>query len=138
MVSLSSSSKASGSSSRNSFAGGLPPPQASSTPKKRHGKPNGFGFFTPPSKTKSGERNAEGSPLKKRKVAYMDEYEDDHGETLAVNGRTMVLKQNGHGHEKKKSNTAKEIQEQRANLPITKGSYSCILLSVMVLLILCF
>ena len=63
----------------------------------------------------------DGSPQKRRKIAYMDE-DEDHGESLAVSGRTVVV--NGgdaNGKHKKAKRKTREIQEQRAQLPIAKG-----------------
>ena len=45
--------------------------------------------------------------------------DEDHGESLAVNGRTVVV--NGHG-KRKGGSKFKELQLQRAQLPIAKGT----------------
>ena len=63
----------------------------------------------------------DGSPQKRRKIAYMDE-DEDHGESLAVSGRTVVVNgSDANGKHKKAKRKTREIQEQRAQLPIAKG-----------------
>ncbi|KAL5524532.1 PRH1 [Sanghuangporus sanghuang] len=92
----------------------VPPPLASSTPKKRvNGFVNGNSSSTSGPSKLSGINGNE-SPSKKRKVAYMDE-EEDYGERFAVNGRATLL-----GSETK-AQKFQGLQEQRRQLPIAKG-----------------
>ncbi|KAH8114655.1 P-loop containing nucleoside triphosphate hydrolase protein [Phellopilus nigrolimitatus] len=119
----------------------IPPPLASSTPKKRtNGGPNLNlnGVRTPPSLKKAkrynfinGASNADGSPLKRRKtsVAYMEDDEEDHGASFAsINGHTTGFGANQSGKLGKATNSQEKelrklaaLQEQRQQLPIAKG-----------------
>lgn len=107
----------------------IPPPLASSTPKKGAVNGNSDGSFGP-SALKNGRKTStfnnavmNGSPLKKRKVVYMDEDDDDHGQSLLVNGLIRTL--NGRGKPDSQRNKAQkkqqELQEQRRQLPIARG-----------------
>lgn len=109
----------------------IPPPLASSTPKKS--KPNGLLNGV----ERSGSKNTKAAPVneddgasqKRRKIAYMEDSEDeDHGVSLTtLNGHT-----NGHvnGKSESKLNHVREIkrtaelQNQCKQLPIAKGEFS--------------
>lgn len=98
----------------------LPPPLASSTPKKRLSDSFGGAFGRTDKSSRANGINGDESPLKKRKVVYMDENEEDHGESLVVNGRATG--KGGKVHAMAKGpNKFEQLQEQRRQLPIAKG-----------------
>ena len=68
--------------------------------------------------------NLDESPSKKRKVVYMDE-DEDPGESLVINGRATTVNGKDHGSAKAQRKM-RELQEQRKQLPITKGSLNLI------------
>ncbi|KAI5122441.1 hypothetical protein M0805_008753 [Coniferiporia weirii] len=112
-----------------------PPPLASSTPKKRA---NGIvsDVSGSSSKRSKGKANGiirgdgfgemeDGSPLKKRKVNYMDD-DEDHGASLSINGHTTSFSNGKHSNKGGKSEMKElkkhaQLQEQRRQLPIAKG-----------------
>ncbi|EJC98012.1 P-loop containing nucleoside triphosphate hydrolase protein [Fomitiporia mediterranea MF3/22] len=115
--------------STNSSTSKLPPPLASSTPKKRlNGFVNGSSSSSKtPNQTKPNGVNGDASPYKKRKIVYMEENED-HGERLIVNGHTTTTseKVNGKAGHAKASKKFHDLQDQRRQLPITKGKEALI------------
>lgn len=118
----------------------IPPPLASSTPRKRsNGVGHGSGSESPINQVKPIQQNmisialqslTNGSPLKKQKVTYFDEEDEDHGSSLQVNGHVVAT--NGKAGKSEKIH-AKELrqraalQEQRKQLPIAKGLSSFLL-----------
>lgn len=113
----------------------IPPPLASSTPKKRlNGVVHGQGRDSPTGnkqkpRLSSGATNGihsleNGSPTKKRKVVYFDE-DEDHGASLQINGHVTTVNGKAETSEKAKAREIRKqaaLQEQRKELPIAKGA----------------
>ena len=112
----------------------IPPPLASSTPKKSKLNGNINGFGSSGSKKLSNDQNIsvngnainEGTSPKKRRIAYMDDSEEeDHGVNLSTLNGHVHGHANGRGEKKhsqgKGGRKMAELEEQRKQLPIAKG-----------------
>ena len=107
----------------------IPPPLASSTPRKgtangasnsSFGSPGLKNGVSTPRRSDNGT-GTDGSPSKKRKVVYMDEDEDDQGQSLLV-GRTKKPNGVDKSQQNKSQKKKQEIQDQRRKLPIARGT----------------